>query len=265
MEQTIELAPLFEHRSLGGIQVFGLAIAEHASTEADDVALHIDDREHDAITEHVVAPAFVILLDQPCGSERLVGVIREHLLQSLPRIRRVTDAEFLCDVAGKPSAFQVFNRLRRVLQLVAIKLRRLQQRAVKIRTVFGAVLIKLGTRRFRHLHADALRKILHRVDKTHAAVFHQEADGRAMRAAAKAVIKLLGRADGERWRLFGVERTAGGIVRTGTFEFHVPVDHFDDVDPAQQILNERLRNHALRLTPLLDGRRCADPDLIAEL
>jgi len=53
--EAIELAALVEDRCLGRVQVFGLALVQHAAAEADDFALHIADREHDAVAEPVIA------------------------------------------------------------------------------------------------------------------------------------------------------------------------------------------------------------------
>ena len=50
----------------------------------------------------------------------------------------------------------------------------------------------------RHFHAGTLGQFFDRIEEFHAVVIHQEADRGAVRAAAEAVIELLGRRDGER-------------------------------------------------------------------
>ena len=77
-----------------------------------------------------------------------------------------------------------------------------------------------------------------------AVVFHQEAQRRAVRAAAEAVIELLVRAHGERRRLLVVERTARLVVLAGFLERDAAVDEIDDIDPIEQIIDERLGNPA---------------------
>ena len=64
-----------------------------------------------------------------------------------------------------------------------------------------------------------------------------------MRAAAEAVVELLGRAYGERRRLLAVERAAGEMVGAALFQRHVALDHVDDVDPMEQFLLERIGDH----------------------
>src|SRR5581483_10705781 len=72
---------------------------------------------------------------------------------------------------------------------------------------------------------------------------HEEGDRVAVRAAAEAVVELLGRAHRERRRLLAVERAAGGEVGAGLLERDVTLDHVDDVDAVEQFLLERVRNH----------------------
>lgn len=41
-----------------------------------------------------------------------------------------------------------------------------------------------------------------------------------------------------------MKRAAGRIVGAAALELHMAINDLDDVDPAEQILDERLRNHA---------------------
>src|SRR5437016_8918148 len=61
-------------------------------------------------------------------------------------------------------------------------------------------------------------------------VLDEEGDCVSVRAAAEAVIELLGRADGKRRRLLGVERAAREIVRPALLQRDVASDHVDDID-----------------------------------
>ena len=60
---------------------------------------------------------------------------------------------------------------------------------------FGAILG--GQIVFGHRHAGLLRQVFHGLDKGHAGVLHQEANGIAILATAKAMEKLFGGADCE--------------------------------------------------------------------
>ena len=115
----------------------------------------------------------------------------------------------------------------------------------------------------RHHHAHAPGQFLHRIDEAQARILHEEADGRAVGAAAEAVIELLGRADGERRRLFVVEGTAGGVVGPRLFQRYVAVNEVDDVDPVQQFLEEGFGDHGRQTGPATAGpgdfRRRAGP------
>ncbi|MDT4858747.1 hypothetical protein FQZ97_932280 [compost metagenome] len=61
LEQAVEFAALAEHRRLGRVQVLGFALVEHAPAKADEFALDVADREHDAVAEAVVALGFAVL------------------------------------------------------------------------------------------------------------------------------------------------------------------------------------------------------------
>ena len=78
--------------------------------------------------------------------------------------------------------------------------------------------------------ADVLRQILHRFDKGHARMLHQEANGIAVFAAAKAMEKLFGRADRKRRRLLAVERAQPHEIGPAFFELHIAAHHLDNVD-----------------------------------
>src|SRR5262249_38330730 len=171
-------------------------------------------------------------------------VVWKSALQALPVIGRVADAKARGDLAGETAALEILDRARRFLQLAAVELHRLLEHAVEVRlALFLLDLLRRARLPFRHLHADAGGEVLHRVDIAHAAVGHEETDRVAVRAAAEAVIELLGRADGKRRRLLVVERAEAGEVGARFLEAHVARNDFDDVDPVEQILLERLWNH----------------------
>src|SRR5690606_9028536 len=112
------------------------------------------------------------------------------------------------------------------------------------RFVFSGLVAARGVTRFlRHLHADLLRELAHRLDEGQAAVLHQEADRVAVHAAAEAVIELLARADRERRGLLAVEGAAGEVVGAALLQRQVAFDDVDDVDPGQQVLDEGSRDH----------------------
>src|SRR5262249_54382042 len=97
------------------------------------------------------------------------------------------------------------------------------------------------------LHADGLGEVLQRIDIAQPLVLHEERDGVAVHAAAEAVIELLGRADGERGRLLGVERAAGDVIRAALFQRYIALDHVDDIDAMDKFLLEGIGDH-VRIT-----------------
>jgi hypothetical protein len=111
---------------------------------------------------------------------------------------------------------------------------------------------------FRDLHTSVLGQITHRLDESKTEMFHQEADGVAVHAAAEAVVRLPCRIDAETRRLFAVKRTQTHVIRARFPQRHMSPHHFDDVDSVQQILDERRRNHRDSLAAQFAGRPQAD-------
>ena len=64
-----------------------------------------------------------------------------------------------------------------------------------------------------------------------------------MRSATEAMVKLLGRADRKRRRLFLVKWTAGHIVRPAFLQRNLLVDNIDNIDFRQKLVNEIRWNH----------------------
>ncbi len=243
LRQAEQFAALFEERGFRRVEVFRLALVDDPSAESDDLALGIDDRDHQAVAEAVVAAAGLVFDDQS-GKLQFVGVVvRENGLQVLPAVRRVAHAEAGGDFSGQPAFLAIFDGARRGLELILVVLGGARHDFDQRPRLAGLFILEAAPFAFRHLHAGAGGEVLDGIDEAEALVFHDEADRRAVRAAAEAVVELLGRADREGRRFFVVEGAAGGVVGAGFLERHVAVHQVDDVDPGQQILNKGIRNH----------------------
>ena len=94
----------------------------------------------------------------------------------------------------------------------------------------------------RDLHAVLLRQVFHSLDKGHAGVVHQKADGVAVFAAAKAVVELFGRADRKRRRFFAMERAQPHEIGAPFFELHVAAHNLHHVRAGEEFLEKALRD-----------------------
>jgi hypothetical protein len=213
----------------------------HPAAKADHVAALIQDGKHHPVAEAVVAPALVIDDDQAAFDQVGIAVIGEHLLQPLPGIRRIAEAEAGGDLAGDAAPLEVVDGLGRGFQLLAVEARGARHEFGQRRLLrpLGAIALFVG-----HLQADRRGQVLDRLDEADAGMLHQEADGAAVGAAAEAVVELLGRADREGRRFLGMERAAGAVVGPRLLQRDVALHHIDDVDAAQQFLDEALGDHA---------------------
>ena len=203
LHQAVDLAAFFEQRRFRRVQVFRRVLYLHyTAAKTDHRAAGVQDREHDAVAEAVVALALV-RDHQPRLHQRLVLVVGKRAFQALPVVRREADPETGGDLAGQPAPFQVVDGARRLLQLGAVELHRGFHHGPEAGFLLFALgftlrLLVRARLRLGHLHADHGGEVLHRIDIAHATVGHQKADGIAVRAAAEAVIELLRGADGER-------------------------------------------------------------------
>src|SRR3990167_935221 len=96
----------------------------------------------------------------------------------------------------------------------------------------------------RHLQASVACQFFNRFNITESGVFHDEADRRAMCAATKAMVELLGLADGKGGGFFVVKRTAGDKICPGFFQRDIALNHVHDVEAVKQILNKTFWNQA---------------------
>jgi hypothetical protein len=147
----------------------------------------------------------------------------------------------------------------RVLELAAVvfggAFQHLAQRGLVRACLQCALLFGRVRRVVGHGHADLLRQVGHGIAEAHAGMLHQEADGVAMRAAAEAVIELLGRVDAEARRFFAVEGAQPHVVGAAALELDVAADDLDDVDARQQVLQEAGWDHRGSLGAQLPAAR----------
>ena len=208
-KQTVELAALAEHRRLRRIEVFGFVIANDATAEADALTLDIANRKHDPVSKAVVALDFALGAvfpslaadDQPAFNQQWVVVVRKHAGQATPPFRGITQAKGFCDRTGQSAALEIANGPLRAAQMLDIS------QASFFKHAGEGSLLLANLRRFRpilrrhivlwHLQTHLLGQVVDGLDKGHAGLLHQKADGITVFAAAKTVIELLGGAHAE--------------------------------------------------------------------
>jgi hypothetical protein len=127
--------------------------------------------------------------------------VGEGTRQRVPSVGGIAEAEARGDLAGQAAALEISDRTRVALELAAVVLRcffehlgqrRLTRLGLRRRAPLVVAALVVG-----HLQARLLRQVADRIAKTRAGMFGQKADRIARRAAAEAVVELLGRADGK--------------------------------------------------------------------
>src|SRR5690606_8645792 len=116
-----------EHRRFRRVQVLGLVVAEHPTTEGDHSAAAVAAREDHAVAEAVVTLAAIRVLDQQAGVDQqlLAGTVgfAKVLEQVVPAGRGEAEGEVAGDLAGQSAALQVVHRhapRRMALQRLAV-------------------------------------------------------------------------------------------------------------------------------------------------
>ena len=213
MIQIVEQPPLVEEWAIGGVEIFGLHIAQRAAAKADHPSACVADREHQPATEAVVGVALIGLADQ-AGFQQLVGGrVLQMAAQRGARIGGIAQRERLQRGRAHAAPFQIGARTGPAFtgQL------RLEPGGGPAGE-FGQAVRHFGFRpRFRggggHFQPGFGGQLLHRLHERQAHIVGHEADHIAVRTAAKAVIEALFIVDVE---------TGGFLVVEGAAALHLP-------------------------------------------
>ena len=193
LPQAVQLAALVEQRGLRRVEVLRRILGiDDAPAERDGAAAAIVDREHQAIAELVVDVAAIVLREQAAALHQLhaTRIGAERIAQCGEPIRRVADRVALHDLRIDAALLDIRTRLLAVGELAAEERGGRFHRAVEVAGFrIGVALLGVA----REFHANALGQLVHRIEELEAVVVHQEADRGAVRAAAEAVVELLGR------------------------------------------------------------------------
>ena len=156
----------------------------------------------------------------------------------MPIIGRKADAEGLGGLAIHATVFQVVNGRWCVAQRALIQLGCRGHGVVQRR-----VYLRAGVLCFpREFEPGLLGQLLNRGAELQPVVLHQEAQRRAMRAAAEAVVELFARRHRKAGCLLVVEGAASGVFAALALERHARVNQRHDVGARDDVVDESLGN-----------------------
>ncbi len=193
----------------------------------------------------VIESAVVVALDHQSGLEQQLALglaASQGFQQSVPAGRCEADSEMLHRVITKTAMLEIAAGLGGLWMLGELALEP-QRRRLQLGGEFrlagaGGPLSGLA----RYLDSRDRGKLFHRRDEVEPFVFHQEADRVAAGAAAEAVVELLVGVDAEGGAFLVVEGAERGVVLARFAQVHAGIDHVDDIDALEQVIDELLRN-----------------------
>ncbi|MEJ2535380.1 MAG: hypothetical protein P8008_07980 [Gammaproteobacteria bacterium] len=192
-EQPVQLASFVEQFRFRGVEILRPVVADGAAAEGDHASAAVVNRKHDPVAKLVIArPAAFAEHARPGEALEPVLVRAQRVFHPIPARRRVADAKITANLAGQAPGLEILDCRRMVFELLLVELGGLAEDLVK---PCAGALRRLA--RVRHLQTGQVRQVLHRVPELQPFELHQEADRRAVRAAAEAVVELLRRADRE--------------------------------------------------------------------
>ncbi|PAV68955.1 hypothetical protein WR25_00105 [Diploscapter pachys] len=98
--EVVERAALVEERRVGRVEVFGLAVADHAAAEGDHATAGVADRDHQPAAEAVVGILPLDLDQQAAFDERGVAIILQRGLQLAAAVGGKAHAEGAGGIRG---------------------------------------------------------------------------------------------------------------------------------------------------------------------
>ena len=191
-------------------------------------------------------PEFLLFafLDEPGVKQQLIGhaVLVRRLPQQAPAIGGETQSETLRRGSADGARFQVLARplaARFLPEMFAEEISRKGNDFIQcaVRLIAAPVIIR------GNIDAHLGRDHAHRLLERQALPLHQEAEGIAALATAKALVEALGGHDIEGWRLLVVEGASRLVFLAGALELDVLAHNLDDVGASAHFFDDVLRDH----------------------
>ena len=158
-------------------------------------------------------------------------------------------------LARQAPLFEVSDRLGRHLMLAQLLFKEAVCICDSIEQGGSQCIFRSGRPGIRYLKTSALGEFFDGFSEAEVFKLHQEADGAAVRATAKTVVKLFGLTDGKRRGFFVMEWATGLKVPARLGQRHPCIDQFDDVGTGKQFVDKLSWNSAAhRLSHRFDHR-----------
>ncbi|MPM42676.1 hypothetical protein SDC9_89345 [bioreactor metagenome] len=205
--QRIELPAFAVYRRFGGVHILRLRVVQHPSAKSNHIPPHVDDGEHQAVSELIVDAA-VLVLDRQASGQQLrlrISPVRHGGDQGVPLVQRRSQSESdrrgLSDLP--PVQIIPHRPALRLMEHLVIEPGRVPvqiQQALAPASRFPVALF------LRDFHVGPFCEEAHRVREGEVFLLHNEVNDAAAFFAAEAIEDLLVRGDGKRPGFLAVER-----------------------------------------------------------
>ena len=224
------------------VEIFGLALAEDATAEADRAATALGNGEHHPVAKAVVRAALAFFgADQQAGfDEKILGKAGagELCLQAAAALWRKAQTETGHRRFLEATTAQVRQRRLALGQPQALLIPRGRRRD----RFFETVAPPLDGLRFRRRVGQAEpglgSECTNGLDEAQVLRLHDEIEYRAVLAAAEAVVESLLVVDGERRRFFLMKRAQAEKFPPVPLESDAPADDIGQPQPCPQLIKE---------------------------
>ena len=240
--QTIKLFAFVEDGRFGRVQVLWLFITQDTTTKSNVTPATVANGEDDSFTETVVYFVALFIVHEHAGGDQLLLFCRrggQLIFQVVPPRGGKADGKVLAGLRVQPATLEVVDgtlRLRVLFQLAAVEIHRAGHQVIQF-TVVGTALTALFVR---HIKTKLSGQRFHRLGKVQMVMVHDKTQSAATGATTKAVVELLIRADSKRRGLLFMKGAASGVIATCLFQFDPLVDHINDINAGEQVINKIL-------------------------
>src|ERR1051326_5247991 len=245
--QSVEKLALGEDLGVGGVEIFGLALAENAAAKSNRMTGRIMDRKDRAIPKTRPWLGTILANDEQTRGDLTCVVEAERGQRGAHRgnvARRIADTESIGILARQPARREIFARELAGRRLPELRSEEFGNRRVHLpKRLARILLVAAPGGDFPNLHTDFRPDPLHRLGEIEAELLLHEREHVARLTADEAFVTA-GRGDRKVGILPMVKRARSAKTVANALELHELADDGDNVRFLSDAVDDLVGNHA---------------------